>query len=385
MSTAIADKTRLARALAGKACSLFIDNEFVEPVDGKTFDTYNPATGEVIAKVAEASAADVDRAVKAARRALEGGPWARMDAAERGRLMFRLADLIEKDAEELAVLESLNCGKTIRDSRGDLAGVVNTLRYYAGWADKVEGRTVPVRGNFLSYTLRQPVGVVGQIIPWNFPLLMLAWKWGPALVCGNTVVMKPAEQTPLTALRVAELAREAGFPPGVINIVNGDGPGTGAALVVHPDVDKIAFTGHVDTAKIIQKAAADTLKRTTFELGGKSPNVIFADADFDEAVAGAFHAIYFHGGQCCTAGSRLFVEKRIHQEFVERLAEKSKERRVGDPLDEKTEQGPQVSQEQMDKILGYVNLGQKQGATLMTGGNRMGNKGFFVEPTLFDN
>jgi aldehyde dehydrogenase (NAD+) len=266
-----------------------------------------------------------------------------------------------------------------------MQGVVNTLRYYAGWADKIEGRTVPVRGNFLSYTLRQPVGVVGQIIPWNFPLLMLAWKWGPALACGNTIVMKPAEQTPLTALRIGELAIEAGFPAGVINLINGFGETAGAALVGHPDVDKIAFTGHVDTAKIIQRQAAETLKRTTFELGGKSPNVIFADADMDDAVAGAFHAIYFHGGQCCTAGSRLFVEQKIHQEFVERLAEKSKERKIGDPLDPKTEQGPQVSKEQLDKILGYIDLGQKQGATLMTGGHRVGDKGFFVEPTIFDN
>jgi aldehyde dehydrogenase (NAD+) len=308
-----------------------------------------------------------------------------MDAADRGRLLFKLADLIERDSEELAQLESLNCGKTIRDSRGDMQGVVNTLRYYAGWADKIEGRTVPVRGNFLSYTLRQPVGVIGQIIPWNFPLLMLAWKWGPALACGNTVVMKPAEQTPLTALRAAELAREAGFPAGVLNILNGMGETTGDALVRHPGVDKIAFTGHMDTAKIIQRNAADTLKRCTYELGGKSPNVVFADCNIEEAVAGAFHAIYFHGGQCCTAGSRLFVEKKIHQEFVERLAEKSKERRLGDPLDEKTEQGPQVSKEQMDKILGYCEKGNKEGATLMTGGLRHGNKGFFVEPTVFDN
>jgi aldehyde dehydrogenase (NAD+) len=364
---------------------LFIDNEWLDPSDGGTFDTYNPATGEVIAQVAAAGKHDVDKAVKAARRALETGPWSTMDAAERGNLLFKLADLVEQNAAELAALESLNSGKTISDSRGDMGGVVNTLRYYAGWADKIEGRTVPVRGNFLSYTLRQPVGVVGQIIPWNFPLLMLAWKWGPALTCGNTVVMKPAEQTPLTALRLAELAREAGFPKGVINVVNGMGETTGAALVVHPDVDKIAFTGHVDTAKIIQKAAADTLKRTTFELGGKSPNVIFADADMESAVAGAFHAIYFHGGQCCTAGSRLFVESKIHHEFVERLAEKAKDRVIGDPLDAKTEQGPQVSQEQLDKILHYVKLGEKEGATLLTGGERVGSKGFFVQPTIFDN
>jgi aldehyde dehydrogenase (NAD+) len=370
---------------AVKLTKLLIDNQWVDPVEGGSFDTYNPATGEVIAKVAAASTKDIDKAVRAARRALEAGPWSTMDAADRGRLLYKLSDLVERDSKELAALESLNCGKTITDALGDMQGVVNTLRYYAGWADKVEGRTVPVRGSFLSYTLRQPVGVVGQIIPWNFPLLMLAWKWGPALACGNTVVMKPAEQTPLTALRLGELAIEAGFPAGVVNLVNGLGETTGAAMVVHPEIDKIAFTGHVDTAKIIQKAAADTLKRVTFELGGKSPNVIFADADMDQAVAGAFHAIYFHGGQCCTAGSRLFVEEKVRQEFVERLAEKSKERKLGDPLDPTTEQGPQVSQEQMDKILGYVKLGEKEGATLLSGGRRFGNKGFFVEPTVFDN
>jgi aldehyde dehydrogenase (NAD+) len=308
-----------------------------------------------------------------------------MDAADRGRLLYKLADLVEQQAGELAVLESLNCGKTITDSRGDMQGVVNTLRYYGGWADKIEGRTVPVRGNFLSYTLRQPVGVVGQIIPWNFPLLMLAWKWGPALACGNTIVMKLAEQTPITGIKMAELALEAGFPAGVINVLNGYGETAGAAMVVHPDIDKIAFTGHVETAKIIQKAAADTLKRTTFELGGKSPNVIFADANMNDAVEGAFHAIYFHGGQCCTAGSRLFVEEKIHREFVDRLAAKAKQRKVGDPLDPTTEQGPQVSQEQMDKILGYVDVGQKQGAKLTVGGKRAGDKGYFVEPTIFDN
>jgi len=363
---------------------LLINNKWVDPVEGKTFTTLNPANGEVIAKVAEGTGRDVDIAVKAARAALENGPWARMDAADRGKLMFKLADLIEENAEELATLESLNCGKTITDSRGDIAGTVNTIRYYAGWADKIEGRTVPVRGNFLSYTLRQPVGVVGQIIPWNFPLLMLAWKWGPALACGNTIVMKPAEQTPLSALRVGELAIEAGFPAGVINLINGFGETAGDAIVTHPGIDKVAFTGHMDTAKIIQKRAADTLKRTTFELGGKSPNVVFADCDMEQAVEGAFHAIYFHCGQCCTAGSRLFIEQKIQKEFVERLAARAKQRKVGDPLEESTQQGPQVSQEQLDKILHYVDLGQKEGAKLVTGGSRKGNKGYFVEPTIFD-
>lgn len=382
MATAVAARPKTPKITRKQ---LLIDNQWVDPVEGKSFSTYNPATGEVIAEVAEATAADVDKAVKAARKALESGPWPAMDAADRGKLLFNLADLTEKHAEELAALESYNCGKTITDSRGDLQGVVNTLRYYAGWADKIEGKVVPVRGSFLSYTLREPVGVVGQIIPWNFPLLMLAWKWGPALACGNTIVMKPAEQTPLTALRLGELAIEAGFPAGVINLLNGFGETAGDAMVVHPDIDKIAFTGHVDTAKLITRRAAETLKRTTFELGGKSPNIIFADANLDDAVAGAFHAIYFHGGQCCTAGSRLFVEKKVKDEFVARLAAKAKQRKLGDPLDPATEQGPQVSREQLDKILGYVELGQKQGAKLVTGGQRGGDRGFYVEPTIFDN
>ncbi len=385
MATMTAEKPRGVKAPQVKDQPLFIGGKFVDSVSGKTFAAINPATGETICQVAEADKADVDLAVAAARKALESPPWKTMDAADRGLLLYRLADLVAKNAEELAALESLNCGKTITDSRGDMQGVVNTLRYYAGWADKIEGRTVPVRGNFLSYTLRQPVGVVGQIIPWNFPLLMLAWKWGPALACGNTIVMKLAEQTPVTGIRIAELALEAGFPNGVINVLNGYGETTGAAMVAHPGIDKIAFTGHVDTAKIIQKSAADTLKRCTFELGGKSPNVIFADCDMDEAVQGAFHAIYFHGGQCCTAGSRLFVEEKIRGEFVNKLAELAKKRKIGDPLDPTTEQGPQVSQEQMDKVLGYVDLGTKQGAKVVTGGKRVGAKGYFVEPTIFDN
>ena len=364
---------------------LLIDNRWVDPVDGQVLETLNPATGEVIAEVAAGTAADVDKAVKAARRALEDGPWATMDAADRGNLLLRLAELLEKNSRELALLESLNSGKTITDALGDMQGSVNVLKYFAGWADKIEGRTVPMRGSFLCYTLRQPVGVVAQIIPWNFPLFILAGKWAPALACGNTIVLKPAEQTPLTALRMGELAIEAGFPPGVINIINGFGETAGSALCTHPDVDKIAFTGHVDTAKIIHRAASETLKRATYELGGKSPNVVFADANMEDAVAGAFHAIYFHGGQCCTAGSRLFVEDKIHAEFVERLAAKARQRKLGDQLSPDTQQGPQVSREQLDKILGYIDLGQKQGAKLVTGGRRFGDQGFFVEPTIFDN
>lgn len=364
---------------------LLIDNHWVDTVEGGTIDALNPATGETIATIAAGTAADVDKAVKAARRALEKGPWGKMDAADRGQLMYRFADLIEQNAEDLAALESLNCGKTITDSRGDMKGAVNFLRYFAGMADKIEGRTLPIRGEYLSYTLRQPVGVVGQIIPWNFPVFILCGKLAQTLFAGNTVVVKPAEQTPLTALRIGELAVEAGFPAGVVNVVNGYGETAGAALCVHPDVNKIAFTGHVDTAKIIQKATADTMKRTSYELGGKSPNVIFADCDINQAVDGAFHAIYFNGGQCCTAGSRLFVEKKIHDEFVGRLADKAKARRVGDQLDPETQQGPQVSQEQFDKIMGYVDLGQKQGAKLVSGGARVGDKGYFVAPTIFDN
>jgi aldehyde dehydrogenase (NAD+) len=385
MSTATARAPRKAKApKVKKDQPLFINGRFVDASNGKGFETINPATGEKLAHIQEASKGDVDKAVKAARKALEG-PWKKVSAAERGRMLFKLADLVDENAEELAALESLNSGKIITDSRGDVGGVSAWLRYYAGWADKVEGRTLPVEGNFLSYTLRQPVGVVGQIIPWNFPLLMLAWKWGPALACGNTIVMKLAEQTPLSGMRMCELALEAGFPEGTINVLNGMGETTGAAIVAHPDIDKIAFTGHVDTAKIIQKAAADTLKRCTFELGGKSPNVIFADADLEQAVEGAFHAIYFHCGQCCTAGSRIFVEKKVQSEFVDRLAERAKQRRLGDPLDEKTQQGPQVSQEQMDKILGYVEKGEQQGADLVVGGSRFGKRGLYVEPTIFNN
>jgi aldehyde dehydrogenase (NAD+) len=384
MSTGVSDKPYLVKPPAVKDQLLFIGSKFVPALSGKTFPAINPATEEPLCLVAEADKADVDLAVKAARKALESGRWSKMDAADRGQLLFKLADLVEEKAEELSALESLNSGKIITDARDDVQGVVNILRYYAGWADKIEGGTIPVRGNFLSYTLRQPVGVIGQIIPWNFPLLMLAWKWGPALACGNTVIMKLAEQTPLTGMRMAELAQEAGFPDGVINVLNGFGETAGAAIVAHPGVDMIAFTGHVDTAKIIQKTAADTLKRSSFELGGKSPNVVFADADLEQAVAGAFRAVYYHAGQSCDAGSRLFIENGIHREFVERLVQRAKQRKLGDPLDSTTEQGPQISQEQMDKILGYVDLGCKQGANLRTGGHRAGKKGFFVEPTIFD-
>jgi aldehyde dehydrogenase (NAD+) len=362
-----------------------IGGKWVDADSGQTFDVFNPATGEVLARVAAGGPSDVDRAVAAARKALDG-PWSRLSARERGRLMFRLADLIEENADELARLEVLNNGKPIREVlAADLPLVISTFRYFAGWADKIAGETIPVdraMGNFFCYTRREPVGVCGQIIPWNFPMLMVTWKWGPALACGNTVVLKPAEQTPLTALRLGELAMEAGFPEGVINIVNGLGESAGDALVRHAEVDKIAFTGEYRTAQIIMRNAADTLKRITFELGGKSPNVVFADADIDQAVDGAMTGIFFNQGEVCCAGSRLFVEQSVHDEFVERFAARAAARRLGDPLDPQTEQGAQVSQEQFDKIMRYIELG-KQEARCVTGGEPFGTRGWFVKPTIF--
>ena len=363
---------------------ILIGDEFRSSVSGKTFKTVNPATEEVICEVAEGDAADVDLAVHAARAAFETGPWSRMDARDRGRLLHKLADLAELHLDELAALETLDNGKPINDSRAaDLPLAIDCLRYYAGWADKIHGDTIPIRGDYFCYTRREPIGVCGQIIPWNFPLLMVAWKWGPALATGNTIVMKPAEQTPLSCLRLAELALEAGFPPGVINVVPGYGPTAGAALVKHPQVDKIAFTGEGLTAKIIMRDAADTLKRLTFELGGKSPNIVFADADLDAAAAGAEFGLFFNQGQCCCAGSRLFVEESIHDEFVERIIQRAQQRVLGNPFDVETNQGPQIDQAQLDKIMSYIDRGQAQGANCVTGGRRYGRRGFFVEPTVF--
>jgi aldehyde dehydrogenase (NAD+) len=362
----------------------FIDGQWLPAQSGKTFETINPATEEVIAQVAEGDVADVDLAVKAARDAFDNGPWPRLDARERGRLMFRLADLMEENLEELAALESLDNGKPIRDARAaDLPLAIDCIRYYAGYADKVHGQTIPVRGNFFTYTRKEPVGVVGQIIPWNFPILMAAWKWGPALAAGCTIVMKPAEQTPLTCLRMARLAQKAGIPDGVINIVPGYGPTAGAAIVKHPGVDKVAFTGEHITAQTIMREASQSLKRLTFELGGKSPNIIFADADLEAAAAGAHFGLYFNQGQCCCAGSRVFVEDRVHGELVERIVAKNQECQIGDPLDPATSQGPQVDQNQFDKIMKYVELGKQEGAQCLTGGQRHGERGYYVEPTLF--
>lgn len=363
-----------------------IGGKWLPAASGKTFSTLNPATEEVIAEIAEGDKEDIDRAVAAARSAFESGPWSQMDARQRGKLLYRLADLIEEEIDELAALESLDNGKPIVDARGaDLPLVIDVLRYYAGYADKIHGSTIPVSGNFFTYTRKEPVGVVGQIIPWNFPMLMVAWKWGPALAAGCTIVMKPAEQTPLTCLRMAQLAQEAGFPDGVINVVPGFGPTAGAALVKHPGVDKIAFTGEHRTAQIIMREAADSLKRLTFELGGKSPNVVLADADLDAAAVGTDIGLFFNQGQCCCAGSRVFVEDSIHDEFVQKLRELALQRKLGSPLDLETRQGPQVDQAQFDKIMSYIEKGNREGARCVTGGSRHGTRGYFVEPTIFDN
>lgn len=364
---------------------LLINNEWVDSVSGRRFATINPATGEVICEVAEADAADVDKAVRAARAAFKSGEWAKMSATGRGELLYKLADLIEQNIEELARLETLDNGKPLSDSlNADLPLVIACYRYYAGWADKIQGKTIPINGPYFCYTRHEPVGVVGQIIPWNFPLLMQAWKLAPALATGNTIVMKTAEQTPLSALRLGELIVEAGFPPGVVNILSGYGPTAGAAISHHMDIDKVAFTGSTEVGHLIMEAAAKSnLKRVTLELGGKSPNIIFADADMNAAIAGAHDALFFNQGQCCCAGSRLFVEADCYDEFVAKTVERAKHRLVGDPFDTKTEQGPQVDQEQFNKVMSYIESGMREGAQILCGGNRVGDKGYFIQPTVF--
>lgn len=365
---------------------MLIDGEWIDSAGGKTFETLNPATGEPICRIAEGDAEDVDRAVKAARKAFESRGWRTMDASARGRLIYKLADLIETHADELAVLESMDNGKPVRDSRAiDIPAVVDVYRYYAGWADKVHGKVCAPNGPYHGYTVHEPVGVVGQIIPWNFPALMQAWKWGPALAMGCTTVLKPAEQTPLTAIRIGELAMEAGFPPGVINIVPGFGPTAGAAIVKHAGVDKVAFTGSTAVGKsILQEAGAVNLKRVTLELGGKSPNIIFADSDVRTAAKNAYFGLFFNMGQCCCAGSRLFVEDSVHDEVLETLSGMANRAQLGDPLDTKTTQGPQVSQEQLDTIMNYIESGKQQGADCIVGGERPQRAGYFVQPTIFD-
>ena len=381
-----ASKSKIIKAPKVSNQKLFINGKWVNSISGKTFATLNPSTGQEICQVAEADSADVDLAVKAARKAFESGPWKKMSAAERGLRINKLADLMEQNLPELAALESLDNGKPLRDSlNADLPLSIKAYRYYAGWCDKTHGKTIPVEGEYFCYTKHEPVGVVGQIIPWNFPLLMTAWKWAPALATGCTIVLKPAEQTPLTALRMAALAQEADIPDGVINVVPGFGPTAGAAITSHMDIDKVAFTGEGSTGQLVMQAAAKSnLKRVSLELGGKSPNVVFADADLDAAVEGAYFGLFFNQGQCCCAGSRLFVEEKIHDAFVEKLVARAKKQRIGDPFDMTTTQGPQISQEQCDRIMGYIDIGISEGANLLSGGKRVGNKGYFIQPTIFD-
>src|SRR5271170_3150495 len=345
---------------------LLINNQWVASESGRTFATLNPSTGEEICQVAEADAADVDKAVQAARAAFEHGPWRKMNASARGRLLNQLADLIEHNADQLARLEALDNGKPASVAKAvDVAKTVACYRYFAGWADKVQGKTIPIDGDFFCYTRHEPIGVVGQIIPWNYPMLMQSWKLAPALATGNTVVMKPAEQTPLSALRIGELILEAGFPDGVVNLLPGFGPTAGAAIARHMDVDKIAFTGSTEVGRLIMEAAAKSnLKRISLELGGKSPNIIFADTDLDEAVEGAHMGVFVNQGQSCCAGSRVFVEEEIYDAFVEKSVARARKRVVGDPLDPRTNQGPQVDRTQFDRVMGYIEAGHSEGATL---------------------
>jgi aldehyde dehydrogenase (NAD+) len=360
---------------------LLINGQWVEPLSGKYYDDPNPSTGETVAKVADGNAADVDRAVKAARDAFD--KWAGMHPADRGKLLLKVAELMRRDAQQLAEIDAIDAGKPVTNSlRVDIPAAIDCFEYYAGWADKIHGETVPVRGPNFTYLLRQPVGVVGQIIPWNFPVMMGSWKLAPALACGCTVVLKPAEQSPLSALRIGEICLEAGIPEGVVNIVTGFGE-TGAALVEHPDVDKIAFTGSPEVGRIIVRASAGTLKKVSLELGGKSPNLVLADADVDAAIRGASAGVFFNQGEVCSAGSRIVVEKSIYDRFLEGLHERSKSIRVGDPLDPDTYMGPVVSEEQFDRVLSYIDIGKTEGANLVSGGARIGDKGYFVQPTIF--
>jgi aldehyde dehydrogenase (NAD+) len=363
---------------------LLIGGKWVAPKSGKTFETVNPSNEEVLALIAEGDKADVDEAVKVARKASDEGKWPSMGPHERARLMFKIAELIDTHADELAELETLDNGKPLTFSRGfDIPASAETFRYYGGWVTKIYGETNPSDPAFFNYTLREPVGVCGQIIPWNFPLLMAAWKLGPALACGNTVILKPAEQTPLTALRLGELIMEAGLPEGVLNIITGFGPGAGSSIAEHPDIDKVAFTGSTEVGKIILKASAGNLKKVSLELGGKAPNIIFPDADLDQAVPTAMMGVFFNSGQVCCAGTRIFVQRDKYDEVVGKLANFSKGVTMGDPFDQKSTIGPLVSREQFDRVKGYLDVGKKEGAKVAAGGDAGTGKGYFVNPTLF--
>jgi phenylacetaldehyde dehydrogenase len=370
----------------GKPRKMLIGGKWVESASGKTFETRNPATGEVLSRVAEGDREDIDRAVKAARRAFDEGPWSETLPAERSRLLWKISELIDQHRDELAELETLDNGKPVSFSRAvDVPSAIGTFRYFAGWATKIEGNTIPLSkpgAKFFAYTLREPVGVVGQIIPWNFPLIMAAWKLAPALAAGCTVVLKPAEQTPLTALRLGELMMEAGFPEGVVNIVPGFGETAGAALAAHPNVDKIAFTGSTEVGRLIVDAARGNLKKVSLELGGKSPNIVFADADLESAIPGSAAAIFFNQGQSCTAGSRLFVHKSIFDRVIDGVAQETKKFKIGPGIDPSTNLGPLVSKEQQDRVCGYLESGAEEGARAVVGGHKISGSGYFVEPTV---
>ncbi|XP_076642531.1 aldehyde dehydrogenase 1A1 [Halictus rubicundus] len=370
-----------------KYTQLFINNEFVDAVSGKKFATINPATGAVITEVAEGDKADVDKAVAAAKKAFQrGSVWRNMDATERANLINKFADLVIRDAEQIATLETMDCGKAYKNVIGEIHFCADTLRYHAGWCNKITGDTIPTDGNFMTLTRKEPVGVVGQIIPWNYPFAMLVWKWAPALATGCTLVLKPAEQTPLSALYAAALAKEAGFPPGVVNVITGYGPTAGAAITEHPDIRKIAFTGSSEVGHLIMQAAAKTnLKRVSLELGGKSPLVVFDDFDVKEAAKIAHDAVFANHGQNCCAGSRTFVHAKIYDEFVCEAKQLALQRKVGDPFDSETQQGPQIDDEMFNKIQRYIQSGKKEGAVLETGGEQYGKVGYFIKPTVFSN
>ncbi|XP_059447839.1 aldehyde dehydrogenase family 2 member B7, mitochondrial-like [Corylus avellana] len=366
---------------------LLIDGKFVNAASGKTLPTLDPRTGDVIAHVAEGDAEDINRAVAAARKAFDEGPWPKMTAYERQRILLRFADLIEKHNDEIAALETWDNGKPYEQAtKVEVPMMTRLIRYYAGWADKIHGLTAPADGPYHVETLHEPIGVVGQIIPWNFPLLMFAWKIGPALACGNTIVLKTSELTPLSALFVANLLHEAGLPPGVLNVISGFGPTAGAAIASHMDVDKVAFTGSTNTGKaILEMAAKSNLKSVTLELGGKSPFIVCEGADVDKAVELAHFALFFNQGQCCCAGSRTFVHESIYDEFVEKAKARALNRTVGDPFKGGIEQGPQIDTKQFKKIMKYIKSGVESGATLEAGGDRLGNKGYYIQPTVFSN
>jgi aldehyde dehydrogenase (NAD+) len=364
---------------------LFINNEWVESVDKKTFDVINPTTEEVITSVSEASEKDVDLAVSAARKAFNT-TWKQTTPQQRSQYLGKLADLAEKNLDLLAAVESLDNGKSITMARGDVGAVVGCLRYYAGWADKIHGKTIDIAPDMLHYTRPEPIGVCGQIIPWNFPLLMLAWKIGPALATGNTVILKTAEQTPLSALVFADFIKEAGFPAGVFNLISGFGKVAGAAISSHMDIDKVAFTGSTIVGRTIMKAAAaSNLKKVTLELGGKSPNIVFNDADIEQAISWVNFGIYYNHGQCCCAGTRIFVQEGVYDKFLEAFKARALKNNVGDPFAAETFQGPQVSQLQYDRIMEYIRVGKEEGATVEIGGERHGDKGYFIKPTIFSN